>query len=303
MRDRVVQCRFVGGARQGQMVSIPRIKLNYDFIMSRLQFPIRLSFAMTVNKLQGQTFEKIKTIDDCEALWTKTNPRSDFAKWLSGVSLILWDEAPMSPKAALETVDTLFREITQVNRPFGGKVVMLGGDFRQVLPVMDKGGADAQIANCINRSPLWKEFQVFHLTANMRVKGAALEWKKELLDIEKRNIHLHFEEGAIIMLLRNLDVKNSMCNGTRFVVVQMGDRVIQFRFVGGVRQSQMVLIPRIKLNYEKNLPFVMSRLQFPVRLPHGQLYGAFSRTTSREGIKVHAPSGIIHNVVYKEVLL
>ncbi|PIC42354.1 hypothetical protein B9Z55_009460 [Caenorhabditis nigoni] len=140
---------------------------------------------------------------------------------------------------------------------------------------------------------------------------------------------LNLKEGAIIMLLRNLDVKNSMCNGTRFVVVQMGDRGLQCRFVGGARQGQMVLIPRIKLNYEKNFPFVMSGLQFPVRLSfamtvnksqgqtfekiglhleepifsHGRLYVAFSRTTSKEGIKVHAPSGIIHNVVYKEVLL
>ena len=32
--------------------------------MSRLQFPIRLAFAMTVNKSQGQTFERIGLLLD-----------------------------------------------------------------------------------------------------------------------------------------------------------------------------------------------------------------------------------------------
>jgi ATP-dependent DNA helicase PIF1 len=50
--------------------------------------------------------------------------------------LILWDEAPMAPKYALDALDLLLRDIMQCDRPFGGKVVVLGGDFRQVLPVV-----------------------------------------------------------------------------------------------------------------------------------------------------------------------
>ena len=41
----------------------------------------------------------------------------------------------MIPGNALKAVDILLRDITQIGRPFGGKYMFLGGDFRQVLPV------------------------------------------------------------------------------------------------------------------------------------------------------------------------
>ncbi|PIC19882.1 hypothetical protein B9Z55_025262 [Caenorhabditis nigoni] len=65
---------------------------------------------------------------------------------------------------------------TRMNLPFGGEVVVLGGDFLQVLPVMETGGADEQIANCIKKSYLWNQFRVFHLKTNMRLTGGALQW-------------------------------------------------------------------------------------------------------------------------------
>jgi len=43
--------------------------------------------------------------------------------------LILWDEAPMVNRCAIEVVDKIFQDITDCNLPFGGKVVVLGGDF------------------------------------------------------------------------------------------------------------------------------------------------------------------------------
>ena len=45
--------------------------------------------------------------------------------------LIIWDEAPTAPRVAVEAVDTLPRDIMQCpDQPFGGKTVVLGGDFR-----------------------------------------------------------------------------------------------------------------------------------------------------------------------------
>ena len=40
---------------------------------------------------------------------------------------------------ALKSLDGTFKDIMEVNLPFGGKVLILGGDFNQVLPVVPKG--------------------------------------------------------------------------------------------------------------------------------------------------------------------
>ena len=55
------------------------------------------------------------------------------------------------------------------NLPFGGKIIVLGGDLRQILPVIE-GGSRAQIVNAtIMNSPLWSHVTMLHLTKNMRL--------------------------------------------------------------------------------------------------------------------------------------
>jgi ATP-dependent exoDNAse (exonuclease V) alpha subunit len=56
--------KISGGQFDGQFRLLLRIKLttlegDLPFILSRKQFPIRLCFAMTVNKSQGQSFSNV----------------------------------------------------------------------------------------------------------------------------------------------------------------------------------------------------------------------------------------------------
>ena len=64
-------------------------------------------------------------------------------------SLIIWDETPMSHRWVIETVDRTLRDICdQKNMSFGGKLIVFGGDFRQILPVVTKGSrADIVVAS------------------------------------------------------------------------------------------------------------------------------------------------------------
>ena len=71
---------------------------------------------------------------------------STLAALLEKTSLILWDEAPMTNRHCFEALDRTLRDVLSVgdesrsSLPFGGKTVVFGGDFRQVLPVVEGGG-------------------------------------------------------------------------------------------------------------------------------------------------------------------
>ena len=57
------------------------------------------------------------------------------------------------------------------DQPFGGKVLVLGGDYRQCLPVVP-GANRAQIVDiCLPNSFLWPNFDILSLTVNMRVRA------------------------------------------------------------------------------------------------------------------------------------
>ena len=54
-------------------------------------------------------------------------------KRLRECNVIDWDEASMIPKKALEIVDKTLRDCCNIeNLPFAGKLMILGGDFRQI---------------------------------------------------------------------------------------------------------------------------------------------------------------------------
>nr|GEW71559.1 ATP-dependent DNA helicase PIF1-like [Tanacetum cinerariifolium] len=60
------------------------------------------------------------------------------------VQLIIWDEAPMTQRYAFKALDITLRDILEFkntekrNQIFEGMTVLLGGDFRQILPVIPK---------------------------------------------------------------------------------------------------------------------------------------------------------------------
>ena len=89
-------------------------------------------------------------------------------EFLGSVDCLIWDEAPMAPGVALEIVDLVFRDIMGNDLPFGGKVIVLGGDFRQVLPVVRNGNRVTIINSSIKKSSLWHVFKTHFLTVNMR---------------------------------------------------------------------------------------------------------------------------------------
>ncbi|CAB4425285.1 unnamed protein product [Rhizophagus irregularis] len=95
--------------------------------------------------------------------------RSKEAHLINMTKLFIWDEAPMMHKFAFEAVDRTFRDITQVDRPFGGKIFVFGGDFRQVLPVIPCASRADIVSASLSRSSVWKYMKMMKLTTNMRL--------------------------------------------------------------------------------------------------------------------------------------
>ena len=97
------------------------------------------------------------------------------------------DEAPMTNKLAFEALDRTLRDLTGKDQPMGGMCMLLCGDFRQILPVIQGGTRGNIVDSCLKKSFLWEHVVVKHLHTNMRVHlhgdEAAGEFAGQLLTI------------------------------------------------------------------------------------------------------------------------
>jgi len=152
---------------------------------------------------------------------------------------------------------------------------------------------------------------------------------------------LNVKVGAIVILLRNMDISLGLCNGTRLIVRSLANHIIEAEVVSGSNKGLRYWIPRIVLQTDTTeLPFILRRRQFPIRLSfimtinksqgqefdkvgiylpapvfsHGQLYTAFSRAKAAADVKIQitetdeqghlkkkSKDVFTKNIVYREI--
>ena len=131
-----------------------------------------------------------------------------------------------------------------------------------------------------------------------------------------------------MMLLRNLNPKEGLCNGTRLIFNQLiSNKVLECTIV---ETKMKVLIPRITfISLTNNSPMEWQQKQFPVKpafamtinksqgqtmqmaglylrpevFTHGQMYVAFSRVRQPTDLKIAAMEDYVQNIVFKDVLI
>ncbi|KAG6721278.1 hypothetical protein I3842_03G105100, partial [Carya illinoinensis] len=335
----------------------------------------------------------------------------------------------MCGKYSIEAVDKMLQDINDTNLPFGGKVIVFGGDFRQVLPVIQKSTKEQQIDASLARSHLWSSLTKIKLIENMRSRldpdfcrylievgngnepitvkdmikistemliqynndadslNCLLEaifedisnYSNNLIEMTNRAIltpknhsvdeinaiiiekfpgdmvrYYSFDEtidtseqGVIedflllkkncpIMLLRNINPSEGLCNGTRLICCNFNRNVIDAKISVGHHKGKRVFIPRIPFlpDINENNGFPFKRTQFPIKLSfamtinksqgqtlnsvgiylpepvfsHGQLYVALSRAKTANSVKIlirpttidNYEKNCTKNIVYKD---
>ena len=94
--------------------------------------------------------------------------QSSVARLIVDAKLILWDEASMAKKEAIEAFHCLLTDIMESDVPFGGKTIIFGGDFRQTLPVIEHLPPPDLVQSTLLCSHLWSHMCKLQLGTNMR---------------------------------------------------------------------------------------------------------------------------------------
>ena len=90
---------------------------------------------------------------------------------MRAVSCIIWDEIIPQHWHAIKTLDHTLRDLRDIDKPFGGVTLLMGGDFQQTLPIIPKRSREEILDATITRSYLWKDINVLHLHQNMGLRG------------------------------------------------------------------------------------------------------------------------------------
>ncbi|XP_074282635.1 uncharacterized protein LOC141607174 [Silene latifolia] len=141
-------------------------------MMGEIVLPTASSGIAAANIPGGRTtHSQFKIPLECDiSLACDVPKQSSLAALIRSTSLIIWDEASMSKRQNIESLDHLLRDLCDPNQLFGGKVVVFGGDFRQTLPILPRKSQHEVVEASLFSSHLWPRLIKFSLTENLRAK-------------------------------------------------------------------------------------------------------------------------------------
>jgi hypothetical protein len=138
-----------------------QLRLRLSCIRVEGQFILHSRYTPTFSSnysgcLHGQI--KVPVNDRNEMLKSPIQANDPRAELIKEAALWVWDEAPMANRAVMSCTEETCRVVMENDEPFGGKVVVLLGDFRQTCPVIRRGTRAQVVDASIKSSELWPLF-------------------------------------------------------------------------------------------------------------------------------------------------
>ena len=330
-------------------------KVSYDVVVSELPTSYRVKSApkkkskkekstiSTVDKWQQVTTFKDREKRSSEDS-TSAGEMGAFASWLLEigegrhqrcpdrsvdpsyamlpVDMVL-DEPPQGSSGASQLVDHIYGDIEQryqdpayfaeraILAPWNADVDALNNMVLDKIPVGSPSDEHEYLSldDVVDREDFEEELYPAEFLNSLSFSG---------LPAHK----LRLRVGAIVMLLRNLNGQQGLCNGTRLQVCRMMHNCIDAMILNGSHMGNRVILPKLELSSsDSTLPFQIKRTQLPVKIAfamtvhkaqgqtiyklglflprpvfgHGQLYVALSRVTSKANVKA-----VVENAVYED---
>ena len=135
-----------------------------------------------------------------------------------------------------------------------------------------------------------------HLSADLLIEGNAghvpVEFLHSLTIAGIPDHKLQLKKGSPFILLRNLDAKNGLCNGTKLILKRFLSRyILEATIVSGSHKGKDIFLPRINFTTsETDFPFAKMRRQFPIRLAFAMTINkSQGQSLKRVGVYLKSP--------------
>ncbi|KAL9224800.1 hypothetical protein vseg_000801 [Gypsophila vaccaria] len=96
--------------------------------------------------------------------------QGSLAALIKKTNLIIWDETSMARCENVESLDALLKDSCDSSLLFGGMVIVFGGDFRRILPVVPRKSVSEVIGASLVTSFLWPQLTKFRLLEKIRAR-------------------------------------------------------------------------------------------------------------------------------------
>ena len=103
------------------------------------------------------------------------------------------------------------------------------------------------------------------------------------------NHKIKLKVGNSIMLSRNMDQSEGLCNCTRLIVTRLANHVIQAKIIDGNKNGNLIYIPRVCMFPSQSpWPFKLIRRKFPIMLSYAMTTNK-SQGQSLECVELYLP--------------